>query len=221
MDECLPPVIRDSRLFMLPFFKIWFKGSPDIGRIMNFKEEVANMSDEAFADIYRNTQGKSKDRPTDTNDATINEMLAHLKKNNYESLLDVGCGRGFWLDKVAEELPKLSLTGMDFFDDVPFNNAAYVSGNIEQMPFPDKSFDVVTCLHVIEHLKDLPKAIEEMKRVARKQIIIATPCQRYYFYTLDLHIHFFPNEYSVSSLFGLKDYECKKIDGDWLYIANI
>src|SRR6478609_7641446 len=102
---------------MYPFFRIWFKGSPDIGRIMNFKEEVANMSDDAFADIYRNTQGKSKDRPTDTNDATINEMLAHLKKNNFENLLDVGCGRGFWLDKVAEELPKLSLTGMDFFDD--------------------------------------------------------------------------------------------------------
>jgi ubiquinone/menaquinone biosynthesis C-methylase UbiE len=220
MDECLPPVIRDSRLFMLPFFKIWFKNS-NLKSVMNFKQDVNHMSDEEFAEIYRTTFSMSKDRPTDTNEASIDYIIEHLKNGDNANMLDVGCGRGYWLNLMAEKFPNIELTGVDFFDDVPLNRAKYVRGNVEALPFPDKSFDVVTCQHTIEHLKNLPKAIEEMKRVARKQIIIATPCQRYYFYTLDLHIHFFPNEYSVSSLLGLKDYECKKIDGDWLYIGKV
>jgi ubiquinone/menaquinone biosynthesis C-methylase UbiE len=220
MDECLPPVIRDSRLFMLPFFKIWFKNS-NIKAIMNFKKDVNHMSDADFAEIYRTTFNLSKDRPTDTNEASIDYILDHLKSGNNTNMLDVGCGRGYWLNLIADKFPHMELTGVDFFDDVPLNRGNYVRGNVEALPFPDKSFEIVTCQHTIEHLKNLPKAIEEMKRVARKQIIIATPCQRYYYYTLDLHLHFFPSEYSVSSLFGLKNYECKKIDGDWLYIGDV
>lgn len=219
MDECIPPVIRDSRWFMLPFFKIWFKNN-HIKEIMNFKQNVNHMSDEDFSEIYRTTFNRSKDRPTDTNEATIDYILNNIDPSA-KNMLDVGCGRGYWLDLVADKFPQLELTGVDFFDDVPLKKASYRRGNVEALPFPDKSFDIVTCQHTIEHLKNLPKAIAEMKRVARKQIIIATPCQRYYFYTLDLHIHFFPNEYSVSSLLGLKNYECKKIDGDWLYIGQL
>lgn len=219
MDECIPPVIRDSRWFMLPFFKIWFKNS-NIKEVMNFKKNVNTMTDEEFASIYRNTSNLSKDRPTDTNEATIDHILKNLDPSG-TNMLDVGCGRGYWLDLVAEKFPALELTGVDFFDEVPMKRATYKRGNVEALPFPDKSFDIVTCQHTIEHLKNLPRAIEEMKRVARKQIIIATPCQRYYFYTLDLHIHFFPNEYSVASLFQLEDYECRKIDGDWLYIGKL
>lgn len=219
MDECIPPVIRDSRWFMYPFFQFWFKNK-NIKKIMNFKKDVGTMTDEEFAEIYRTLFIRAKDRPTDTNEASIQYILGHMDPNA-KSMLDVGCGRGYWLNLVAEQRPGLELTGLDFFDDVPLQRGAYVQGNVESLPFPDKSFDIVTCQHTIEHLKNLPKAIAEMKRVARKQIIIATPCQRYYFYTLDLHLHFFPNEHSLAGLLGLEQYECKKIDGDWLYIGNI
>lgn len=219
MDECIPPVIRDSRWFMFPFFKIWFRNS-NMKKVMNFKADVNNMSDEQFADLYRTTFNRSADRPTDLNDASLDTIMQVIDPTA-TSLVDIGCGRGYFLDLVAEKHPALALTGVDFHDNVPLKKSAYVSANVEALPFADKSFDVVTCSHVIEHLKNLPKAIEEMKRVARKQIIIATPCQRYYFYTLDLHIHFFPNEYSVSSLFQLPSYECRKIDGDWLYMAKV
>lgn len=218
MDECLPPVIRDSKWFMYPFFKVWFKNR-NISEIMDFKRKVQHLNNEEFAELYRRTVSKSADRPTDINEASIEYMLKHTDPTA-ESMLDIGCGRGYWLNLVAEKLPSLELTGVDFYDDVPLKKGNYVRGNIENLPFPDKSFDVITCCHVIEHLQNLPKAIEEMKRVARKQIIIATPCQRYYYYTLDFHLHFFPTEYSVSGLFQLKHYECKKIDGDWLYIGR-
>jgi ubiquinone/menaquinone biosynthesis C-methylase UbiE len=219
MDECIPPVIRDSRWFMYPFFRIWFKNT-NLKQVMSFKSKINTMTDDEFADLYRRTFNRSADRPTDLNDASLDAIFKSIDPTA-ETLIDIGCGRGYFLDLLSEKRPEIKTTGLDFHDYVDLKNSVYVSANIESMPFPDKSYDVVVCSHVIEHLKDLPKAIEEMKRVARKQIIIATPCQRYYYYTLDLHLHFFPSEYSVSSLLGLKNYECKKIDGDWLYIGDV
>ncbi|MDZ7363780.1 MAG: class I SAM-dependent methyltransferase [candidate division KSB1 bacterium] len=40
-------------------------------------------------------------------------------------------------------------------------------GFAENMPFSDKTFDYVTCCHTLEHVKDLDKAVAELKRVAR------------------------------------------------------
>jgi ubiquinone/menaquinone biosynthesis C-methylase UbiE len=97
----------------------------------------------------------------------------------------------------------------------------FVEGFIERLPFPDKSFDIVTCTHTIEHIIHLKQALEELKRVARKQIMIVTPRQKYYFYTLDLHVNFFPTAELLNREIGLKDFSCKNIQGDWVYIGNI
>lgn len=43
--------------------------------------------------------------------------------------------------------------------------------------FQKKFFDIVTCFHVIEHLekKEGLKLIKQIEKIARKQIIVATP----------------------------------------------
>lgn len=53
--------------------------------------------------------------------------------------------------------------------------------------FVDESFDVVICLDVLEHLSlpDASHAINEMKRIARKKVIIYTPSA---FETNDEHV---------------------------------
>jgi|GEM_PF-1951185 len=58
-----------------------------------------------------------------------------------------------------------------------------------------------------------------MKKMTRKQVIIATSCQRYY--SLGLHIHLFRNEYSSSSLFGPSDASATRLRRLWLYIGNL
>ena len=97
-----------------------------------------------------------------------------------------------------------------------------VTANIESLPFADKQFDIVTCSHTLEHVLDLPKAISELKRVARK-LIITVPKQRYYNYTFDLHIHFFPQ---ISYLLKYineptENITYKNIKGDWTVVVTL
>lgn len=186
---------------------------------MNFKEDVFYMTEQEYANLYETIVNRAKDRPTDMNDACIEYMIQHADKKS-ETLLDVGSGRGYFLNVLADRTP-YKLTGVDMSDNIPGLKANYVQGFIEKLPFPDKSFDIVTCTHTIEHIINLKQALDELKRVARKQVIIVTPRQKYNFYTLDLHVNFFPTKEMLNREIGLKNFECVNMQGDWVYIGNV
>lgn len=185
---------------------------------MNFKSVAYKLTESEFSDAYRNLECRANDRETDLNLPSVNYMLQNLDKDS-KTLLDIGCGRGYWLNKVAAETD-LELTGCDLYDNVKLNRGKYIKSNIENLPFEDNSFDIVTCHHTIEHVINPEKAISELKRVTKKQLILVTPCQRFFEYTLDLHINFFPMEYFLTNLINMKKFECKKVHGDWVYIGK-
>ncbi|MBP7273302.1 MAG: class I SAM-dependent methyltransferase [Saprospiraceae bacterium] len=218
MDEMLPPIIRDSKWFMYPFFYIWFKGK-NIKEIMEFKSNVYDMTPEQFSDFYKRRDSLAKDRPTDLSEVSIKYMLARLD-TSAKTLMDVGCGNGYFLHKVAL-LQKFELIGCDIVNNVTYKEIRYVEGNIEALPFPDKSVDIVTAHHTLEHVINLEQSIRELKRVARKQIIVVVPCQKYYYYTLDEHIRFFPYPALLTSAMNLPKFTCEKIWGDLVYIADV
>jgi len=64
-------------------------------------------------------------------------------------------------------------------------------------------------------------AITELKRIAKKQLCIVVPCQRPYYYTLDEHVRFFPYKWMLEQEMQMTYYECKKIHGDLVFIADI
>ena len=53
----------------------------------------------------------------------------------------------------------------------------FVAGSVVDLPFPDRSFDVVGCFEVLEHLPgDLPRrALSELARVARQAVVLSVP----------------------------------------------
>lgn len=218
MDEGFPAFIRDSRWFMYPFFWYWFKGK-NLSLYMDFKKIAWGLTEEEFNRVYRELDCRATDRPTDLNQKSINRMLAKLDPAA-GSLLDVGCGRGQWLSIVEKNRKNIQLTGCDVFEEAMHSQPfTYIKGSIYQLPFADQSFDIVTCHHTIEHLPDIEKAVAELKRVCRKQLIIVTPRQRYYYYTLDLHLHFFPEKEYLQQVTGLTESDCVDCDGDWCLIA--
>jgi ubiquinone/menaquinone biosynthesis C-methylase UbiE len=221
MDEWIPPVIRDSRWFMYPFFYFAYRGR-NIREVMDFKSRVYSFTPADYDRFYNNLNTISRNRVTDLNTPGLNFILDHIDPAA-ETLIDVGSGNGFLLKQIHARHPKLKLWGFDIKD--KDDNAKgiydYVKGNIERMPFADKSFDVVTCSHTVEHLVDLEKCISELVRIARKQIFIVTPCQRYYYYTLDEHVNFFPFKEKLTSVIPLTDFTCEKLKGDWAYLGRI
>jgi ubiquinone/menaquinone biosynthesis C-methylase UbiE len=186
---------------------------------MDFKKLAWKMSEEEFIQCYRELDCRATDRPTDLNKKSIERMLAVMKPSA-KSLLDVACGRGEWL-RIVKEKKGLDVTGCDVFDNPVSPGFHYVKGNIESLPFEDRSFDIVTCNHTIEHLRDPDKALSELKRVAREQLIIVTPRQRYFYYTLDLHLHFFPIKEDLVRIMGMQNFECENCGGDWVYSAKL
>ena len=96
-----------------------------------------------------------------------------------------------------------------------------MQGFVEKLPFENNSFDVVTCSHTLEHIIEERLAVKELLRVAKKQLVVVVPRQRYYYYTLDEHVNFYLFEERLSSLFKLEKFSCKRMNGDWVYIGKL
>jgi len=64
-------------------------------------------------------------------------------------------------------------------------------------------------------------AAQELKRVAKKRVLIVVPKERYHKYSANYHLHFFGGPEQLILLFGLKDCSCEIIDGALCYIGNL
>jgi ubiquinone/menaquinone biosynthesis C-methylase UbiE len=106
------------------------------------------------------------------------------------SYLDVSCGRGQMLIE-AENLGFTPVQGTEIVSKL-IDGKKIVYAEVHNLPFPDKSFDVVTMFDVIEHLipGDDERACMEMARVARSHILLtANNKPSHNKYGEDLHIN--------------------------------
>jgi SAM-dependent methyltransferase len=216
LDECLPPFLRDSRWFMGLPFKLLF--GRQAATFMAFKDRAHLLSDEEFRRVYEETAAVHLERPTDLNAACTTEIL----RQAVGSVLEVGCGRGHLAGLLAAThdvtacdmviRPELAARrpGITFREE-----------NLTGLSFPDQSFDTVICTHTLEHVLDLPRAVAELRRAARRRLIVVVPRQRAYRFTFDLHVRFFPLRCSVFDCFppvpALVSRRLENLGGDWYY----
>ena len=219
MDECIPPLIRDCKLFMYPFFYYAYRGK-NIKEVMDFKKLVYNFTQEEYDRFYSNLDSISRNRLTDLNNPSLEFILNNISPH-VKNLIDVGCGKGYLLQQIKTRHCQLDLHGFDIKNFGAPKDYSFKKGNIENLPYADKSFDVVTCCHTLEHIIDLPSAIKELKRITRKQLFVVVPCQRFYYYTLDEHVNFFPYKEKLTSILGIKKSECHKLWGDWVFHGHL
>ncbi len=96
------------------------------------------------------------------------------------SALDVGCGDGYLCQQLRARGFR-NVVGVD----LAHSRLTYARGRSERghfsqsdvyaLPFGDGQFDVVTCVEVLEHLKEPKRAMRELARVSRRYVICTTP----------------------------------------------
>ena len=98
----------------------------------------------------------------------VERIRARMKTSN-PRILDVGCGTG-------ANLKMLGLLGQAEGVDISDQAVEYCKrrglgsvklGAIEDLPYEDQSFDIITALDVLEHLDDDVAGLQEMRRVLR------------------------------------------------------
>lgn len=111
------------------------------------------------------------------------KMIKPLKAN---SILDVGCGEGFTLKKLEEKKLGKRNVGIDYSDDAIrigkkiYPKLSLFKGDVYDLAYKDKEFDLSLCTEVLEHLEDPVKAVNEIKRVTSKHIIFSVPNEPFF-----------------------------------------
>lgn len=215
LDQLLPPVLRDSWWFMrIPMRLV-------LGRharaFSNFKDRAFSMSAVEFGQVYSDVEEVSSlQGETDLNTRCEEAIFASVPARS--AVLEVGCGRGHLARRLAA---KADVTACDISVSAAAARSAgterYVAASAEALPFVDRAFDVVVCTHTLEHVQNLPVAIAELRRLARKKVIVVVPRQRPYKHTFSLHIHFFPYAWTLQSVFGARPGALIRDLGDWYY----
>lgn len=219
IEELLPPVMRDSKLFAIAARTVW--GS-HIDALADFRKRAAVLTGEEYETLYKTHPRVHDD--TDCSEASIKAILSDIEG---ASICDVGCGTGFLLRAIRNKLgSKIErYVGVDFIIPEHFRSEGFefVEAPIESLPFANNEFDTVVCTHVIEHILDYRRAIAELRRIARRRLIIVVPRERESIYTFNPHFNFFPYPHSfLRAMSPLPEsFICRDINRDLYYTEQV
>lgn len=117
---------------------------------------------------------------------TVAEAMArHYGLKPGDSILDVGCGKGFYLYEFTQAVPGVKVKGIDISRHAIENAKPEVReflevGSATKLPFPDKSFDLVLSVTTLHNLYcyDLDKALREIERVGKRNKYVVVESYR-------------------------------------------
>lgn len=101
-------------------------------------------------------------------------LLASLDLPAGAGVLELGCGGGTYVRLLGGQGHRA--VGLDYslpsllraLAADPGRKGSYVAGEAYALPFPDGTFDLVTCIGVIQTLEDPERALDQMVRVLRR-----------------------------------------------------
>ncbi|RPI56786.1 MAG: class I SAM-dependent methyltransferase [Acidobacteria bacterium] len=110
-------------------------------------------------------------RYADEDYAGIEQALVDFLGDTTHHVLEVGCGTGYWLQRLRERNAKVH--GIDpSWEMLSRAQAKLTRGRLsrargEALPFRDASFDRLFCINALHHFGDKRRALEEARRALR------------------------------------------------------
>lgn len=116
---------------------------------------------------------------------TVRRFRDYYNLAENAAVLDVGCAKGFMMHDFKLLMPQMTIAGIDISqyaydyaieDMKPFMQL----GNARDLPYPDKSFDLVTAINTVHNLplEECKQAIREIRRVSRAHAFIVVDAWR-------------------------------------------
>lgn len=121
------------------------------------------------------------------------EYLLKLSKKR-GNVLDVGCGEGYFIRFADKRFDKY--TGIDISSERLKNAREKITGmqniqlmvcDAEKTPFKNESFDAIFAADVLEHIKNLDAAIDEIYRIIKNdgELIISIPTENAFYHLVE------------------------------------
>ena len=109
----------------------------------------------------------------------------HWNLQSGDSLLDVGCAKGFMLHDFSEIIPGMKLHGIDISEYAITNGIDSMKNNIsvesaDNLSFPDNSFDYVVSITTIHNFdrEGVIKSLQEIERISKKGSFVTVDAYR-------------------------------------------
>ena len=111
----------------------------------------------------------------------LSEVVKRSGVREEHRVLDIATGVGFLALEFAKKADlvigcdlthNMLLKAYEKEKTLGLQNSGFLLSDIEALPFPDKSFDIISCRFAFHHFPDPQKALLEMKRVCRDRLVL-------------------------------------------------
>ncbi len=106
-------------------------------------------------------------------------VIKQCRMLDFQSILDVGCGPGIFLERMSASFPGVSLAGIDISSSAVelahkrLPQSVFMEMNIVERS-PDGRWDLVTMIDVAEHIDDDIQAFVNIRPICNRYLLIVT-----------------------------------------------
>lgn len=146
-----------------------------------YDARYANFQTNLYMEIRREAFGEDIGQNSWLTASELDTFIAWLRLAVSESLLDVACGAGGPALRIAA-LTCCTVTGVDVHEQgISTARSLATQRGLEsradfrvvdannQLPFPDASFDAITCIDAINHLPERPRVLADWARLLKPE----------------------------------------------------
>ncbi len=106
--------------------------------------------------------------------------MEHIKIQDTDISLDIGCGGGANIKKLLKKSPKGKVFGIDYSEvsvrkskkvnkvAIKSKHCEILQGNVQELPFTNETFDLVTAFETIYFWADVDQSLRQIYRVLKK-----------------------------------------------------
>ena len=151
---------------------------------LNFKTRNCSSDDlkDSHCDIKEDPDGNRRDqsREIESKYDFYKEEIDFINNLDSGNFLDLGCGRGFLLDRINDRFDKyaLEVSGSYYMHTNERLRPEKIHiGDLNPSTYEEDFFDVIFCGHVIEHVTEPEYFLGQIRRVLKQHgnLIISTP----------------------------------------------